>query len=125
MYNKINMKHGCIVSFSVEAMFKKSFEHMQSLQNLVSGPSVCSQKNQKSSAAIQDLTYDFTLFRPMAFSIKLHTIMTEWSIIYSEWSQILGSRQYSISFSGDQFCLSKQCIPLWNTTFHLGLHCLS
>ena len=37
--------------------------------------------------------------------------MTECSIIYSEWSQVLGSRQYSISFSGDQFCL----IPLFHT----------
>ena len=53
--------------------------------------------------------YTLTLFRPIEFSIKLHTIKSGWSIVYIEGSPIIISPNYYISFSEDRFCLSKQC----------------
>ena len=38
------------------------------------------------------LIYSLTLFRPMEFSIKLHTIKSAWSIVYIEGSQVIISK---------------------------------
>ena len=52
-----------------------------------------------------------TLFRPMEFSIKLHTIKSGWSIVYIEGSHVIIKKKNCISFSEDQFCFSKQYRP--------------
>ena len=52
-----------------------------------------------------------TLFRPLEFSIKQHTIKSGWSNVYTEGSQVIISKNYRISFSEYRFCHSKQCIP--------------
>ena len=55
------------------------------------------------------------------------TVMSVWSIIYIEGSQVIIYEKYGISFFEDQFCLSKQCSPdemLHYAAFHLGLLCL-
>ena len=46
-------------------------------------------------------SYYLTLLGPMEFSIKLHTIMSEWCIIYIVGSQVIISKKYCISFSED------------------------
>ena len=45
-----------------------------------------------------------THFRPMEFSIKLHTIYAGWFSVYIEGSQVV----IIIAFPEDQFCLTKQ-----------------
>ena len=39
------------------------------------------------------------LFRPMGFSIQLHTINSGWSIVFIEGSQIIISEKYCVSAS--------------------------
>ena len=71
----------------------------------------------------------------MEFPIKFDIVKSVWSIVYIEGSQVIISKKCYISFSGDQFHLSKRCrllansagpdvMPL-NAALHLGLHCLS
>ena len=61
----------------------------------------------------------------MEYSIKLHTIKSEWSIVYIEGSQVTISKNSCISFSEGRFCLAncadRDEMPLY-VTFHLGLH---
>ena len=61
----------------------------------------------------------------MEFSIKCDTDKQGWSIVHFEESQVKISK-YHVSFSEDQFCLSKQCTGLdempHSVAFHLGLH---
>ena len=40
----------------------------------------------------------FNLFRPMEFSIQLHTIKSEWSIVYIVGSQVIISKNICFSF---------------------------
>ena len=47
------------------------------------------------------------LFRPMEFSIKLHTIESGWSIVYIKRSQIIIFKNKCISFSDDRFSFSS------------------
>ena len=39
-----------------------------------------------------------TLFRPMEFSIKLHTVKSGWSIVYIEGSHVIISKNYGTVF---------------------------
>ena len=66
-----------------------------------------------------------TLFRPIEFAIKLHTIKSECSILHIEGSQVIIPKTYCILFSEDQFVVGNSAdaneIPP-NVEFHQGLH---
>ena len=51
-----------------------------------------------------------TGFTPMEFSMKLHTMKSEWFIVYIECHRLISENDH-ISFSKIPFCLSKQCRP--------------
>ena len=73
------------------------------------------------------LVYEpLTNFRPMEFSIKLHTIKSGWSIIYIEgsWVRISKKILYFFPLKID-LVFSSSADPdemLHYTAFHLGLH---
>ena len=59
------------------------------------------------------------------------TVKSGWFIIYIEGSEVIITKRYCISFSEDQFCLSKfKMVQIlmkyhtYNAAFHLGLRCL-
>ena len=61
----------------------------------------------------------------MEFSIKLYTIKSRWSIISTEGSQVIISKNYRFSFFKIDFVLanSTDCDEMpQNVAFHLGLH---
>ena len=67
-----------------------------------------------------------TPFRPMEFSIKLHTIKSGWSIVCIDVSQVITSKKKSFSLRIN-FVLANSAGPdemLHHATFHLCLHCL-
>ena len=63
----------------------------------------------------------------MDFSINLHTIKSEWSIIYMEGSQVMFSKNIVFLSLKIDFVLANSEDPnemLHDAAFHLGCHCL-
>ena len=68
-----------------------------------------------------------TLFRPMEFSPQLHEIKSEWSLIYTEGSQVTFFPKYCISYLNVNFVIANSADPgemPHYAAFHLGLRCL-
>ena len=66
-------------------------------------------------------------FKQMEFSIKLYTIKSRWSIVSTEGSQVIISKNYRFAFLKINVVLANSTdrdeMPQ-NVAFHLGLHCL-
>ena len=65
------------------------------------GGSRAAKKSAKGDCKLYSLFYIkcstcITLFRPMEFSIQLHTIKSGWSIVYIEGPQVIVSKKYYI-----------------------------
>ena len=70
----------------------------------------------------------FTLLGPMEFSIKFDTVKSEWSIVYTEGSQVVILKKIVFLSLKINFVLEKGVDPdemQHNAAFHLGLHCFS
>ena len=64
----------------------------------------------------------------MELSIKLHTVMSEWSIVDNEGSKVNISQKYCIVSLKIDFAIANSVDPdemQHYAAFHLGLHCLS
>ena len=62
----------------------------------------------------------------MEFSIKLHTIKSEWYIVYIEGSQVLIPKYIIFLYLKINFLLANSANPdemPHDAAFHLGLHC--
>ena len=65
----------------------------------------------------------------MESSIKFDKVKSAWSIVYTERSQVITSKNniYNISLSEDGVCVANSAdtdeMPHY-AAFHLGLHCL-
>ena len=60
-----------------------------------------------------------TLFRPMEFSIKLHTIKSGWSIVYFQWLQVITLKKILYSKTGVKRPLSKRPKMVFKTDYCL------